>query len=143
MASANYANKDDNVDLNLVGLDRDKEETVMERDMTLLVKIDVHDSQVSDWSEQVEGEDASGAGQESLGESEQPGGEAEGFKRTTEGGGDDDVSTVDKEAVVDIQDSVGGTSGAGVGDLESTCQDSGEVQSTVEVTYQQYLKSRH
>ena len=65
------------------------------------------------------------------------------FKRTTEGGGEDDVSTVDKEAVVDIQDSVGGTSGAGVGDLESTCQDSGKVQSTVEVTYQQYLKSRH
>lgn len=143
MASANYANNDDNVELNLVGLDRDKGKTVMERDMTPLVKIDDHDSLASDWSEQVEEEEASGAGQESLRESEQPGGEAEGFERTTEGGGEDDVSTVDSEAVVDIEDSVGGTSGAGVGDLESACQDSGKVQSTVQVTYQQYLKSWH
>ena len=111
--------------------------------MTPLVKIDDHDSLASDWSEQVEEEEASGAGQESLRESEQPGREAEGFERTTEGGGDDDVSTVDSEAVVDIEDSVGGTSGAGVGDLESACQDSGKVQSTVQVTYQQYLKSWH
>ena len=143
MASANYANNDDNVELNLVGLDRDKGKTVMERDMTPLVKIDDHDSLASDWSEQVEEEEASGAGQESLRESEHPGREAEGFERTTEGGGEDDVSTVDSEAVVDIEDSVGGTSGAGVGDLESACQDSGKVQSTVQVTYQQYLKSWH
>ena len=134
MASANYANIGDNVELNLVGLDRDKGETVMERDMTPPVKINDHDSLASDWSEQVEEEEASGAGQESLRESEQPGGEAEGFERTTEGGGEDDVSTVDREAVGAIQDSIGVTSGAGVGDLESACQDFGKVQSTVEVT---------
>ena len=114
-----------------VGLDRDKGETVMERDMTPLVKID--------WSKQVEEEEASGAGEEFLRESEQPRGEAEGFERTTEGGGEDDVSTIDREAVGALQDSIGETSGAGVGDLESTCQDSGKVQSTVEVRYQQYL----
>ena len=134
MASANYANIGDNVELNLVGLDRDKGETVMERDMTPPVKINDHDSLASDWYEQMEEEEASGAGQESLRESEQPGGEAEGFERTTEGGGEDDVSTVDREAVGAIQDSIGVTSGAGVGDLESACQDSGKVQSTVEVT---------
>ena len=96
--------------------------------MTLQVKIYVHDSLGSDWSEQVEGEDASGAGQESLGESEQPGREAEGFKRTTEGGGEDDVSTVDKEAVVDIQDSVGGTSGAGAKEEPPATEGGGRVE---------------
>ena len=134
MASANYANIGDNVELNLVGLDRDKGETVMKRDMTPPVKINDHDSLALDWYEQMEEEEASGAGQESLRESEQPGGEAEGFERTTEGGGEDDVSTVDREAVGANQDSIGVTSGAGVGDLESACQDSGKVQSTVEVT---------
>ena len=143
MASANYASSDNSEELKLDGQDVNLEGNVMERDMTPLVKIEDHDSLASDWSEQVEEEEASGAGQESLRESEQPGREAEGFERTTEGGGEDDVSTVDSEAVVDIEDSVGGTSGAGVGDLESACQDSGKVQSTVQVTYQQYLKSWH
>ena len=143
MASANYASSDNSEELKLDGQDGNLVGNVMERDMTPLVKINDHDSLASDWSEQVEEEEASGAGQESLRESEQPGREAEGFERTTEGGGEDDVSTVDREAVVDIEDSVGGTSGAGVGDLESACQDSGKVQSTVKVTYQQYLKSWH
>ena len=134
MASTNYASSDNSEELKLDGQDVNLVGNVMERDMTPLVKIDDHDSLASDWYEQMEEEEASGAGQESLRESEQPGGEAEGFERTTEGGGEDDVSTVDREAVVDIEDSVGGTSGAGVGDQESACQDSGKVQSTVEVT---------
>ena len=89
MASANYASSDNSEELKLGGQDVNLVENDMERDMSPLVNNWDQGSQVSDWSSETLEEDlrTSGAGVETLRESEQLG-EAEGFRKTTEGGND-------------------------------------------------------
>lgn len=87
MASANYASSDNSEEIKLCGQDVNLVGTDMERDMSPLVNTWDQESQVSEWSTTEEDLRTSGAGVETLRESEQLK-EAEGFKKTTEGGND-------------------------------------------------------
>ena len=130
MASANYANN--KTELSFSGPDGNQEDIVMERDMTPTGNNWDQTSLASDWSTNVEEEEASGAGKESLRESELSLEEAEGFKGATEGGVVEEVADTNDGAEIP-QDDANQTSGAGGEVLEGACQKPGNAQSTKEV----------
>ena len=125
MASANYASSDNSEELKLGGQDVNLVENDMERDMSPLVNNWDQGSQGSDWSTEIMEEDlrTSGAGVETLRESEQLG-EAEGFRKTTEGGNDKTRESGEEKTREPGEDNLGVT-GQG---------EPGKVLTTVEVT---------
>ena len=110
MASANYASSENSEELKLGGQDVNLVETGMERDMPPLGNTWDQASEVSDWSTEMVEEDlrTSGAGVGTLRESEQLQ-EAEGFKRTTEGGDDKSRESGDDKSRESGEDSLGVT----------------------------------
>ena len=110
MASANYASSENSEELKLGGQDVNLVETGMERDTPPLGNTWDQASEVSDWSTEMVEEDlrTSGAGVGTLRESEQLQ-EAEGFKRTTEGGDDKSRESGDDKSRESGEDSLGVT----------------------------------
>ena len=121
MASANYASSENSEELKLGGQDVNLVETGMERDMPPLGNTWDQASEVSDWSTELVEEDlrTSGAGVGTLGESEQLQ-EAEGFKRTTEGGDDKSRESGDDKSRESGEDSLGVTGQGAPGKVLTT-----------------------
>ena len=125
MASANYAGSKQELNLSDHEVDQGNK-TNLERDKL------PPGTNWDDWSVQNGDGSTSGAGVESLRESELSLEEAEGFKGATEGGVVEEVADTNDGAEIP-QDDANQTSGAGGEVLEGACQKPGNAQSTKKV----------